>query len=86
MFIIYFPIIIISNLVFLFTGEKVANPKFPWALCFIPNELLKNRFKNKPPSGSAYELMNGVKKGDKLYDIWAIKEPFPLADPSLLKK
>lgn len=67
-------------------GESVQNPRFPWALCFIPDATLREKFKGKKASHSAIELMQGVEAGDKLYDIWAIKEPYPLANPSLLKE
>lgn len=67
-------------------GDKVDNPRFPWGLCFVPDEKLRKRFAGHKASGSAVELLAGVEAGDKMYDIIAIKEPYPLANPKLLHK
>lgn len=64
----------------------MENPRFPWALCLIPDAKLRKKFAGHKASNSASELLQGVEAGDKLYDVWAIKEPYPLADPSLLMK
>lgn len=65
-------------------GEKVAKPVFPWSLCFIPNEKLRKQFAGHHPTNNVLDLLQNVGEVEKLYDIWAIKEPYPLADPSLL--
>lgn len=68
------------------SGENVTSPKFPWALCFIPNEELRAKFVGRPASNCVYDLLKDVEAGQRLYDVWAISEPYPLADPQLLKK
>lgn len=69
---------------FTVTGGRVLNPQFPWTLCFVPDPSIRTRFAGIEPSNDLIDLVRGVRPGDVLYQIWAIKEPYPLVNASLL--
>lgn len=68
-------------------GEKHTSPRFPYALCFIPNSKLANSvgspatFSHLSSLHSQFEL---VQPGDHLLDVVAIFHPRVLADPELI--
>lgn len=65
-------------------GVSVSNPKYPYGICLVPSEILRERFRGTTACFNFYAILRFVRKGEKLYDVVAIKEPIVLEDPQLL--
>eukprot|EP00923_Selenidium_pygospionis_P033511 GHVN01058834.1.p1 GENE.GHVN01058834.1~~GHVN01058834.1.p1 ORF type:complete len:591 (+),score=35.68 GHVN01058834.1:620-2392(+) len=65
-------------------GQRVSDPNWPWELCFRPTIELKERFKGFHSMYNFINLLQYVEPNTKLYDVIAIREPFPLTNPERL--
>lgn len=73
---------------FTINGTEVRVPKFPYALCFVPNMVLRDRIGSptvSSPMSAIPPQMGLIRIGERILDVVAILHPRVLEHPSLLR-